>query len=172
MKTLLFIIFALLSFNTSIISQNSESEFDRGIIEIGVVVSDLERSLNFYKNVVGMKQVGGFDIDEDFGKRSGLSNGEPFSVAILKLKDDDNSTEWKLMSFGKKANHPASNYIQDDLGMQYITIFVKSVKPFLKRIKEHKVKLLGDTPTELSEGRSFVLIQDPDGTFIELIGKE
>jgi hypothetical protein len=91
---------------------------------------------------------------------------------LLKLNDDDNSTQWKLMSFKKETNHKVSNYIQDDLGMQYITIFVKSIKPFLKRIKEHKVKLLGDTPTHLSEERMFVLVQDPDGTFIELIGKE
>ena len=36
----------------------------------------------------------------------------------------------------------------------------------------NKVKLLGDTPTSLDESTQFVLIQDPDGTFIELIGPE
>ena len=42
--------------------------------------------------------------------------------------------------------------------------------PVLKRIKEHKVKLLGNTPIPLNETDHFVLVQDPDGTIIELIG--
>jgi len=46
------------------------------------------------------------------------------------------------------------------------------MKPFLKRIKEHNIKLIAETPTKLDDGRQFVLIQDPDGTFIELIGSE
>jgi hypothetical protein len=54
--------------------------------------------------------------------------------------------------------------------MQYITIMVNSLEPFLERIKEHKVKLMGDTPIPLGETDNFVLVQDPDGTIIELIG--
>jgi hypothetical protein len=54
--------------------------------------------------------------------------------------------------------------------MQYITINVNSLAPFLERIKKHKVKLLGETPIPLGESDHFVLVQDPDGTIIELIG--
>ena len=76
------------------------------------------------------------------------------------------------MSFNKKSNHPKPNYIQDDTGVQYVTIMVKSVTPFLNRIKAHKIPILSTTPTVLGDGRHFVLIQDPDGTFVELIGAE
>jgi hypothetical protein len=44
------------------------------------------------------------------------------------------------------------------------------MKPLLERIKKHDVKMLGKTPAMLNETRQFVLVQDPDGTFIELIG--
>jgi hypothetical protein len=54
--------------------------------------------------------------------------------------------------------------------MQYITIFVKSMKPCLERIQKHGVKTLEKTPTMLDADRQFVLVQDPDGNFIELIG--
>jgi hypothetical protein len=74
------------------------------------------------------------------------------------------------MSFGKKATHPKQNYVPDDTGIQYITIFVKSMKPLLERIRQHNVITLGSTPTMLDETRQFVAIQDPDGNFIELIG--
>ena len=45
-----------------------------------------------------------------------------------------------------------------------------SLEPILGRIKKHGVKLLGETPITLNETDHFVLIQDPDGTIIELIG--
>lgn len=151
-------------------SLKAESEFSSAIIGIGVVVSDLERSLDFYTQVIGMKKVGGFDINEDFGKRSGLSGGIPFHVDVLKLEDRPDASQWKLLSFGKDAAHPLSKHIQDDTGIQYVTINVTNLQPFLDRIKKHGVELLGDTPIPLGSDRHFVLIRDPDGTIVELIG--
>ncbi len=148
----------------------AESEFSSSTIGIGVVVSDLERSLNFYTQVIGMKKAGEFDVNEDFAKRSGLSGGIAFHVDVLKLEDQPNATQWKLLSFGKDAAHPLSKQIQDDTGMQYVTINVTKLQPFIDRIKKHNVELLGDTPIPLSSERHFVLIRDPDGTFVELIG--
>lgn len=155
---------------TSTVSQNSTSEFSSGAISFGVVVSNMKKSMTFYKEVLGMVETGGFPIDREFGRKSGLSNGKPFNVTILKTINDENATEWKLVSFKKKATHPEQKYIQDDTGVQYATMFVKSLDPFLARIKKAKVKLLGKTPVSLGDGRYLALIQDPDGTFIELIG--
>ena len=148
----------------------AQSEFSSGLIGVGVVVSDLEKSLDFYLNVIGMTKVSEFDVDADFGKISGLTDGVPFHVDVLKLQDSPDANQWKIMSFKKKGSSQKSTFIQDDTGMQYITIMVNSLEPFLKRIKEHKVKLLGDTPVPLGTDQHFVLVQDPDGTIIELIG--
>ena len=148
----------------------AQSEFSSNLIGVGLVVTDIEKALDFYTNVVGMKKVGEFDIDEPFSLSSGLSDGTAFHVDVLKLEDSPEANQWKMISFGKDAGHPRSKYIHDDTGMQYITIMVKSLKPFLKRIKKHNVKLLGDTPIPLGPDQHFVLIQDPDGTIVELIG--
>jgi catechol 2,3-dioxygenase-like lactoylglutathione lyase family enzyme len=148
----------------------AQSEFSSGLIGVGVVTSDLEKSLDFYLNVIGMTKVGEFDVDAEFGKNSGLTDGVPFHVDILKLEDSEGANQWKIMSFGKGGSHPIPKYIHDDTGMQYITIMVKSLDPFLKRIKKHKVKLLGDTPIPLGPDQHFVLVQDPDGSIVELIG--
>jgi catechol 2,3-dioxygenase-like lactoylglutathione lyase family enzyme len=147
----------------------AQSEFSSGLIGVGVVVTDLEKSLDFYLNVIGMTKVSEFDVDEDFAKSSGLTGGVAFHVDVLKLEDSPDANQWKIMSFNKGGSHPVSKYIQDDTGPQYITIMVNDLNPFLKRIKEHKVKLMGDTPVPLRENH-FVLVQDPDGTIIELIG--
>jgi catechol 2,3-dioxygenase-like lactoylglutathione lyase family enzyme len=135
-----------------------------------VVVSDLEPSLDFYINGIGMVKAYNFTINEDFSKRSGLSNGVPTTVTVLKLENSPEANEWKLMSFDKKPKHRKSNFIQDDLGVQYITINVKALKPILERLKQKNVRLLGSTPTALNKNAQLAFVQDPDGTFIELIG--
>jgi catechol 2,3-dioxygenase-like lactoylglutathione lyase family enzyme len=144
--------------------------YDKKYISIGVVVEDIDASLKFYTESLGMIRTGGFTVTGETSKRTGLSDGIPFDVVVLKLDDDPNAAEWKLLSFNKKATHPNQKFIQDDNGMQYITLFVKALNPFVERLNKNKIKLLGKTPTKLNDGRYFVLVQDPDGTFIELIG--
>ncbi|RYF68796.1 MAG: VOC family protein [Cytophagaceae bacterium] len=153
-----------------VLSTYAQSNFSSKVIGVGVVVADIERSLDFYVNGIGMVKTGNFTINEDFGKRGGLTNGVATNVTILKLENSPEATDWKLMSFGKKASHPKSTHIQDDTGMQYITIQVKALQPIIDRLKQMKVPFLGSTPTPLNAKAHFLFVQDPDGTFIELIG--
>ncbi len=150
----------------------AEKDFSSKTIQIGMVVSDLRESLKFYKDVVGMVQVGRteFDVDADFSKRSGLADSLAIHVEVLKLGAGENATSLKLMTFGERAKKQQNRFIHSHTGIQYLTIFVTALEPILARIEEHKVKLLGETPIPLGERGSFVLIQDPDGTFVELIG--
>ena len=150
----------------------SSNEFSNNAISIGVVVADLQKSIDFYTEVMGMTKTGGFSVDENFTKRSGLNNGIAFDVTVLKLEDLPQAPEWKLMSFNRKPTHPWQKFMTDDNGIQYVTLFVASMKPFLERIKKHQVTILSEPGLKLEDGRSFVLVQDPDGTFIELIGPE
>lgn len=146
------------------------NEFSSPTIQIGVVVSDLEKSLEFYKNIIGMTETGAFTVDGEKSKELGLSDGRKLDVTILKLEDSAQANEWKLMSFGKDASHPKQTYIHDDTGMQYITIFVNHLNPFIERIKKNDIDILSSEPSDLGGGNYFILLQDPDGTFIELIG--
>ncbi len=148
-----------------------EPAFTEGAIHIGVVVTDLEKSTAFYTDVIGMKKTGEFDVDTAFGKASGLTGGLPFHVDVFRLRDQPDAAQLKLMSFEKDAKSPKSTHIQDALGIQYVTLNVTDLAPFVARIKAAGVPFLGETPVPLFDtGRHFVLVQDPDGTFIELIG--
>lgn len=164
------LLFSVVTFQVK--AQDMSQHFAKSTIQVGVVVEDLDKALDFYINVLGMVKRPGFSVDAEFGTKSGLTNGLPIDVTVLKLEDSEEAQEWKVMSFGKKANHPKQKYLSDDTGMQYTTIFVISMKPFIERIKKHNVKMLGETPIMLDAERQFVLIQDPDGNFFELIGPE
>ncbi len=149
---------------------HAQSNFSSKSIGLGVVVSDLDLSLDFYVEGIGMVKAYDFIINEEFSKRSGLSNGIPVSVTVLKLENSPDANEWKLMSFGTEEAPSKPEFIQDGIGVQYITINVKALKPVVERLKERNVNLLGSTPTRLNGDLHFVLVQDPDGIFIELIG--
>ncbi len=151
-------------------SSTQQKEYQHPVIHIGVVVADLQRSMTFYQNIMGMVKVTRYDIDADLSRRTGLANGMPFNIEVLKIEDSPNATEWKLMSFDKEAKHPDQKFIYDDTGMQYMTVMVNDLQPFVERFKQNNITLLGKTPTSISDELSFVLIQDPDGNFIELIG--
>ena len=167
-KTSVFLIAAVMALIST--TSMAQSEFSSGLIGVGLVTRDLDKSLDFYLNVIGMTKVSEFDVDGEFGSSSGLTDGIAFHVDVLKLQDSPDANQWKIMSFKKEGSHPMPKYIHDDTGMQYITINVNSLAPVLERIKKHKVKLMGDTPVPLGETDHFVLVQDPDGTIIELIG--
>jgi catechol 2,3-dioxygenase-like lactoylglutathione lyase family enzyme len=151
----------------------AEEEFASKTIHIGMVVSDLEKSMAFYKNTIGFIQDPArksFDVDADFGKRSGLTDSLGIHVEVLKLGVGEEATQLKLLHFGDKPKKQENEYLHTHTGIQYLTILVSDLTPILKRIEDHKVKLLGETPVPLGGDNQFVLIQDPDGTFVELIG--
>ncbi len=148
----------------------AQSEFSKSAISIGVVVEDLEKSIDFYTNVIGMIKTGESSVTKELGTELGLTNSYQLDITHLKLEDREQASEWKLMSLGTKASHPKQKFMSDDTGMQYISIYVNHLQPILDRVEKHGVKVLSGNPTQLGENRFFLLIQDPDGTFIEIIG--
>jgi catechol 2,3-dioxygenase-like lactoylglutathione lyase family enzyme len=169
-RTILALALALLALPGAT-TRAADPAFTGGAIHVGVVVSDLDASVAFYTDVIGMKKTGAFDVDAAFGESSGLTDGLPFHVEVLGLRDGPGATQFKLMSFEADAKTAKSTHIEDALGMQYITLMVEDLAPFVERIKAAGVPFLGETPIPLGDsGNHFVLVQDPDGTFIELIG--
>lgn len=149
---------------------SAQSEFSHPGIFVGNVVEDLDKSVKFYTEVIGMTKTGEFSVGKEKAKTLGLTDNYDLNVTVLKLEDSPNATEWKLMSVGTKANHPKQKWMTDDTGPQYITILVNHLDPFMARCKKYNVKILSEKPSSLGNDRFFILVQDPDGTFIELIG--
>jgi catechol 2,3-dioxygenase-like lactoylglutathione lyase family enzyme len=169
-KTSLWLL-SILAIHLSTFSQEKENEFATDIIKIGIVASDLQATLDFYTKVIGMSKVREFDIDSSTSARFGFTTGIPFHVTGLKTNNSEHSTELKILSFGPNSTYKKPQHLTDNLGMQYMTIYMNKMTPLIGRLKKNKIKFLGETPT-LTEGYKLVLVQDPDGVFVELIGKD
>jgi catechol 2,3-dioxygenase-like lactoylglutathione lyase family enzyme len=169
-KFLVSIAFIAFAFASNAQKAPVPGEFSNPTIFVGSVVTDLAKSVDFYTNIIGMTKTGEFSVDGPKAKELGLTDGRKVDVTVLKLEDSPQANEWKLMSFGTKPGHKKPNYLHDDTGMQYITILVNHLEPIIKRIEKNNIKILSGKPSDLGGGRLFILVQDPDGTFIELIG--
>ncbi|PID93307.1 MAG: glyoxalase [Bacteroidetes bacterium] len=161
----------LLSFLAAFTLQSpAQVEYSTGSISVGLIVEDVQKSVDFYTHVLGMKEVSPFQVDAKKATELGLSNGKAFDVRVLKTRDSDDASQWKIMSFKNKSKVCKEETVPDANGLRYITLFVESMTPVVENCKKHKVDFLGKTPSTLNEVLHFILIRDPDGNFIEVIG--
>ena len=90
---------------------------------------------------------------------------------VFVLGDAPDSSRLKIMSFPKRpGGRPDQKFIHSSIGISYLTLRVADMGDALARLKKHKVKLLGQTPTPLGGKMRITVFHDPDGNFIELIG--
>lgn len=148
-----------------------ESEFSKPVIDIGIVVKDAARSAAFLTNAIGFKEVRGFPVTSELGRKIGLIDGHALDVRVFVQDEVDQATRIKILSFPQaQGKQPDQAWIHSTLGIRYLTLYVKDVNRALERLKKAQVPLLGETPVDLGGGTCLVAVKDPDGNFIELIG--
>lgn len=147
-----------------------QSEFARSTIDVGIVVSDVEKSADFYKSALGFTEVPGFDVSAEMGDGSGLTDNQPFHVRVFVLGDEPTVTKIKLMQFpdaqGKKVDN---QFIHSSLGFSYLTIWVSDTTASVERARKagaHVVKI----PYHLGGNNYLTLVKDLDGNIIEFVG--
>ncbi len=84
MKKSLFTLAILCIF--SVVSM-AQSEFSKSAISIGLVVEDLQKSIDFYTNVIGMTKTGEFSVSKEKCQALGLTDSYQLDVSVLKLED-------------------------------------------------------------------------------------
>ena len=116
--------------------------FSSETIDLGVVVTDIDKSLEFYKDVVGFSEKDGFEVKGDFPHKVGLTDGTSLKIHVLTLGDDEKATKLKLMQVNstKPARTIKQPYIHTITGFSYLTIFVKDVDLVLKNAQKKGYK--------------------------------
>ena len=153
-----------------------KSNFTKQTIDIGLVVTDLEKSLKFYKEVVGFEEKEGFKVEGSFPRLVGLTDGTSLNIRVLKLGDEESATKLKLMQVqGKKPTRLVKQpFIHSIAGISYLTIFVKDVDQVLNRTKKFGYKAHAQSPQVLPKGLPqdicLLMLKDPDGNFVEIVG--
>lgn len=150
---------------------SDKGRFTRNVVDFGIVCSDVEKSIQFYTDVVGATKTGGFDVTGQVLGDAGLTDYLPADIHVLQLEDSEQATRIKLMQFkdnpGRKSDQ---SFVHSTYGVSYLTIFVADMNEAIERAKKHSVEPLAKGPADLGGGMALALLRDPDGNFVELVG--
>lgn len=156
-------------------TEPAESGFASEVIDLGMVVSDLDKSLAFYKDALGFQEAEGFQVPADFALDTGLANKMPLDVHVLVLGKGEKATKLKLMQFKTAPGARVDNtFIHSSYGYRYLTISVKDARAAMARAEKAGAKPIAKCPVPLPkgfpDGVALVNYRDPDGNLIELVG--
>lgn len=124
-------------------------------VHVSVRSSDIDRSIDFYREYLGMKLIRRREIPKNNAEIAFLGDDESdFALELTQYKDQD---RFEQADYG--------NRLFDHLAF---TVF--DLRGLVGKIKEAGFTVT-DEPFELSPGRWLAFIEDPNGTLIELIQK-
>lgn len=150
-------------------------EFPNTTIDIGVVVSDIGKSVAFYRDGIGFRELDSFEVSASLAGGAGLTDDKPLSVRVLVLGEGPGSTKLKLMQVADTQPRTGDNaFIHSHTGFRYLTIQVADTDAAIARLATLGVKPLAECPValpeQLAKGIFLTCVKDPDGNLVELLG--
>jgi glyoxylase I family protein len=121
---------------------------------LGINVGDFEKSLVFYRDILGLKQLETVKYPD-------------YSITYMELPD-----RGRLELFDYCGRSPAALPVEDTrIGYRHIAFEVDDVAAWERRLREKGVKIVMATLDMPELGSRGLLCEDPDGTVIELCSK-
>jgi|TARA_B110000438_G_scaffold303783_1_gene367332 catechol 2,3-dioxygenase-like lactoylglutathione lyase family enzyme len=137
----------------------------KGYRHTGIICEDIEKSLYFYKDLLGFRVIQDFWDDSDYiNKITGLQNS---NVHMIKLEADD-GTVLELLEY---VTHPTSivKLPIHNVGLCHLALQVRDIKKAYKNLSNNDVEFISE-PILSSEGIAIVCFCiDPNGMRIELV---
>ena len=155
--------------------QAQDNAFASATIDMGCVVSDVDKAVEFYTKAIGFRELPGFSVPADFASRVGLTNGKKLNIKVLVLGEGAEATRLKLMHVeGERSKKTDNSFIHSQQGFSYLTIKVKDTVKALQRLDKAGIKPIArgsqELPASLAKGIYLTIVRDPDGNLIELVG--
>lgn len=144
----------------------------QAVLSIGMTVSDLDRSVDFYTRVLDFEKLG---EEEQFGEAYERTVGlfaARSRTAKLKLGDEVIELTEFLTPRGRAI--PADS-ASNDHWFQHIAIIVGNMESAYQKLKKHKVRHLSPSPQQLPDwnrnagGIEAFYFADPDGHPLEIL---
>ena len=127
-------------------------------VHTSIRTSNMNRSIDFYTRLMGLKLLGRREIPQN-------------DAEIAFLQDPEGKgSKLELTFYRKQKKFSQAEY--EDRVFDHIAFEIKDMKQTITQLKKNKVTIT-DEPYQLGPGGSFIaFIEDPDGTLIELIERK
>ncbi len=135
------------------------------LTHLGICVSDLERSVAFYRDVFGFQEVGRLEPDVE-GTRRILEIPNARLQAVYLERDG-----WRIELLYFPSGHTPSDVPRpvNQAGLTHLSFRVTDMAALLARVADAGGSLREDSRIDFGGGSSALFVLDPDGTRIELI---
>lgn len=133
-------------------------QLSKDSIDLGIVITDSEASLGFYRDVLGFEHVA--DTPMPLGM-SGTMHRLMCGTTLIKLvKLDD-----------VPAARPATGGISGGTGYRYFTMIVDNLSEITQAVKDagHNVPI---DSVEVRSGTTISMVEDPDGNWVEFVERK
>lgn len=137
----------------------------KAIRHLGIVVTDIDRSINFYTNILGLKIVK--DMNESSDYLDSILGLKGVSVRTVKMKaDDDNLIE--LLYFKSQSEKPMERKITD-IGCSHVAFTVENIDKLHEKLTREGIIFISPPKLSPDSYARVAFCKDPDGTYIELV---
>jgi len=132
---------------------------------VGIVVNNMENSLNFYRDLLGLKIVR--DMDENGNHLDNMLSLDNVEVRTVKLSVQDNITLIELLEFKSHNDNQVRNFYT--IGASHVAFTVENIEKLYQNLSVKDVEF-NAPPQKSPDGLVKVTFcKDPDGTPIELV---
>jgi catechol 2,3-dioxygenase-like lactoylglutathione lyase family enzyme len=149
---------------------------DRGDVSaldaVGLVVSDLDRSLAFFRDVLSFEQISDIELTgADYERLEGV-----FGLRLRTVRMRLGAEHLDLMQYLAPEGRPVPlDSRSNDLWFQHIAIVVRDMDDAYERLRRHKVRHASSGPQRLPDwnekagGIEAFYFKDPDGHALEIL---
>ncbi len=140
----------------------------KGFHHTGFVVRDLERSVAFYTEVMGLETMMQLEVDGEFAERVVGFQDAHLKVALLNMGDGHN-LELVQYIYPPSAEGQIN---RNDLGASHLAFFVENIEEYYGTMSPKGLRFMGPPPSLTQDGKVVVkaiYAQDPDNNWLEFV---
>jgi glyoxylase I family protein len=135
-------------------------------VDIGLVVNDIEKSIEFYRDLLGFKYIGVFlEMPDEMAKKGVIFSqgfklhGFQAGTSMIKLVEAINPPS------GEKGK------LDTTTGIRYMTFFVDDVNAIYDELSAKGADFVGKPLTIPGRNVTIAMLRDPDGNHVELVSQ-
>jgi lactoylglutathione lyase len=136
-------------------------------LEPGIVCVDLNRMLDFYTQVLGLKFISDAEATAEMSTEFGTS---PNGFRIIRLQTPYGE-RIKLVQPKNVSAQPSQvpAWVFEGQGIAYITFVIADVHEVAAHLRKFRVELMSKDPVEIRKGITAIFAKDPEGNFVEFV---
>ena len=140
----------------------------KSFFHTGFVVRDLETSVAFYRDVMGLKYEFTSERTGEFAEKVVGFKAAHLKVAFLNM---DNGHHLELVQYFVPPSGQAK-FERNDLGASHLAFFVENMDEYHATMSNRGLKFIGPPAALVQDGkvtRKAAYAQDPDGNWLEFV---